>query len=168
MTGSVDTKFLKDIQKAGWSVVSATDTEVIGQCGNVNCQLRAKLTEGSFIPSTCEGRSHRVFEPQIFDLQSWIEVLRDRRQQLCLSIRDVEAVIGHATDSVAKYESQKSDKVPTVEFMFLWSQAVGLDFLARPTNLSNYAVRIISETRGQIPARTKRFSLEARRRGKLE
>ena len=91
-------------------------------------------------------------------------LLRDQREKLLLTIREVEEIAGIEGDLLAKVERDGSKKIPNVQTLSDWAGALGFEIVLRPIPLTSYAIRTIIETRDKTAARTNRMSLENRRR----
>jgi transcriptional regulator with XRE-family HTH domain len=93
---------------------------------------------------------------------AWHKFLQDRREQLGLSIRDMEAISGLADDHLAKIES--GVKIPNLETAIMLSQAAGIELFARYSPLRKLAKRTIIETRAQLQSRETMQKHHAERR----
>lgn len=160
----MDAKFLKDVEGAGWSIEAVDDDSVIGKCPSVGCQMRAKLDHGKRIPQVDPGCRRDILDRKVGSYDEVREILRERREGLGLTIREVEEIAGCAVDHMAKAEKDGPVKVPNVQLLVEWMQALGLELVVRPGELPAYTRRVIVETRDKLDSRRNRFRLEAERR----
>lgn len=161
----MDAKFLKDVQAKGWAVQAVTGDAVIAKCPSAGCLLHAKLEPGSPVPVVDPGCRRDPIDRQVSTYDEIREMLRERRETLLLTIREVEEIAGLEPDLLAKVERDGTKKIPNVQTLLDWSGSLGFEIVMRPIPLTAYAVRTIIETRDKTAARTKRMSLENRRRG---
>ena len=162
----MDQKFLKAVENAGWSIESVDADSVVGKCPSVGCQLRAKLAHDKPVPRVDPSCRRNVLDRKIESYDDVRELLRARREGLGLTIREVEEIAGAAVDHLAKAEKDDPSKLPNVQLLVEWLQALGLELVVRPGELPAYTRRVIVETRDKLDARRRRFRLEAQRRGK--
>lgn len=162
----MDPKFLKDVENAGWSIEAVDQDSVVGKCPSVGCQLRAKLEQGRYIPRVDPSCRRSVLDHKVSSYDEVRELLRQRREGLGLTIREVEEIAGAAVDHLAKAEKDDPSKVPNVQLLIEWLQSLGLELVVRPGEMPAYTRRVIAETRDKLEARRRRFRLEAQRRGK--
>lgn len=161
----MDPKFVKKVQTAGWHITSVTEDAVVGSCPSVGCGLKAKLEPGGIVPDVDPGcRRNRLDEP-VEDYDDIRRALRGRREDLGLTIREVEEIGGISVDFLAKFEKDDPSKTPNAQTLIEWAQALGYEIVLRPGQLTPYAVRTLCDTRDKYEARTRRFSIESRRRG---
>jgi transcriptional regulator with XRE-family HTH domain len=148
----VDTSFLRNVQNAGWIIQFVDDDKVLAKCPRAGCSLKAVLKDGDNVPETCAvGPS--LTEITIGCYDDARKFLRQRRDDLVLSIKDVEEVAGMTVDMLAKVEKDNPSKIPNFIFVLEWAQSLGYDLVLRPGNLPNYALRTIAESRGQMKRR---------------
>lgn len=162
----MDAKFLKQCEDAGWHIEAAGDDFVIGKCPSVGCGLRAKLEQGKAVPCADPGRRRDILDQKAEFYDDARMILRARREGLGLTIREVEEIAGAGVDHLAKAEKDDPTKIPNAQLLIEWAQALGFEVVLRPTELPAYTRRVICDTRDRLDARTKRFRLEAQRRGK--
>lgn len=159
----MDADFLKRLQAAGWHVESVTDEKVVARCRSPGCQLRMKMTERSpLFQSHAPGYG---LDYEVNEYEQVRELLRQRREQLGLTIADVEEICGLADGHLAKAEKDGPTRIPRFDVLATWAAGLGFSFVLRPIPLTPYANRIICESRDKLAARTQRFSVEQRRRG---
>lgn len=161
----MDAKFVKEVQAQGWSVQAVDDDAVIAKCPSAGCGLHAKLVYGQHIPAVDPGCRRNVLDQEV---ATWNDIrlkLREQREMLRLTIREVEEVAGIEPDLVAKVERDGSQKIPNVQTLMDWAGSLGFELVMRPIPMTGYAIRTIIETRDKLAARSKRMTLENRRRG---
>lgn len=155
-------EFLKQIQAAGWRLISADSDGATVKCPSHGCGLRARLAPGSSVPTVCQN-----VDATAIPVTSYTEirdVLREAREGYGLTIREVEEIAGVPVDHMAKAEKSDPTRTPNIQMFLEWAQALGFEVVLRPAPLGNYALRVISQTREKQPARKKRFALERKRR----
>jgi len=148
----MDQAFLREVQSKGWSIQSVTEELVVAPCPNSGCSVRVNLKSGVAIPAACragvEARSQVV---TVFDDARVF--LRSRREELRLTIRDVESISGMADDFLAKFEKEKPSKYPNVQTFVEWAQSLGFKVVLMPAEFPPLALRVIAETRHLIQSR---------------
>lgn len=152
----VSPEFLQKCQKAGWNIIAADEGAVFGACPRAGCGLRVKLQEGKEVPQT-EKPNPALAEVLVAKFDDARMAMRERREQLGLSIKDVEDIAGLAVDYLAKFERDNPSKIPNAETFIEWCQSLGFTVVLRPTGLPPYALRIISETRPLLGKRRHSF-----------
>lgn len=163
----MDVKFLREVQAKGWHVEAATETAVIAKCPSVGCNLRAKLACNAHIPEVDPNKSRGILDRKVEKYDDIREILRARREGLALTIREIEEISGIAVDHLAKMEKDDFRKQPNAQTLIEWAQALGFELVLRPIDMPIYALRTICDTRDKLASRSKRFSLENRRRGSV-
>lgn len=161
----MDIKFVKDVEVAGWSVQAVTDDAVIAKCPSAGCGLHAQLKLGCAIPAVDPGGRRDPIDRKVEKYDDIRLLLREKREKFLLSIREVEEIAGLETDLLAKVERDGTKKIPNVQTLIDWCGSLGFELVLRPVPLTAYAVRTIVETRDKTAARTKRMTIENRRRG---
>lgn len=161
----MDPKFIKFCQDKGWHIEAVTESAVVGKCPSAGCQMRAKLEQGGHVPAVDPGCRRPAADRKVASYDDVREILRERRTSLLLNIPEVEEIAGLANSHLAKAEKNSPTRIPNMQIMIEWAQALGYEFVLRPIELTPYAVRTICETRDKAAPRTKRFTLEQRRRG---
>lgn len=162
----MDPKFLKEVEQNGWRIEKVTDQFVIGRCPSVGCALRAKLDKNASIPPVDPGARRNRTDITIDGYDALRVALRSRREEICLTIKELEEIAGAATDHLAKAEKDQPTRIPNAMLLLEWIQALGYEVVLRPGELPAYTRRVICDTRNKYASRTRRFSLEQRRRGK--
>lgn len=160
----MNTNFLKAIQRAGWSLVSVTDDAAVAKCPAHGCGLRAKLAEGTHVPQVDANLHRSRLDMPVSGFDQLRLLLRDRREELGLSIHEVEEVAGIAVDFLAKFEKDDPSKLPNFQTAVEWMQALGYEVILRPTEMTPYALRTICDTRAKLGSRQKRHEIDKRRR----
>lgn len=163
----VDLKFLRAVQKAGWQVQAADGDRCIARCPSPGCAVRVSLAPGKTLPE----RSSPSFaiERPIEGFEDARAFLRDRREDLLLTIREVEEIAGMSVDFLAKFEREDwatagTVRQPNVQTFVEWAQALGYRVVLVPSELPPYALRMIEQTRARAASRLKRQHLERARR----
>lgn len=156
MTTKVTPEFMARCQKAGWVVLAADESTVIGGCPRSGCGLRVKLQEGKEVPQT-EKTNPALAEVIVEQFDDARVAMRDVRERLGLSIKDVEDAAGLAVDYLAKFEKDDVVKIPNAQTFLEWIQALGYTVVLRPTGLPPYTLRIIAQTRAGLGRRKQSF-----------
>lgn len=159
----MDQSFLKDVQLRGWPIERVNLDDVVVGCPNDGCSVKVRLKNGSKIPDPCNtGAKLRYQVVNVFDDARTF--LRSRREELRLTIRDVESISGMADDFLAKFEKENPSKYPNVQTFVEWAQSLGYQVVLTPADFSSLALRVIAETRHLIPARDQMTSQHRARR----
>jgi transcriptional regulator with XRE-family HTH domain len=149
--------FLRELQRRGWLIESATEDGCVARCPEPGCLVRTQLREGSSIPQRFS-----------VDNEGWIvltsgahavEVLRHRRQQLRLSIAETEECAGLTADHIAKAETGRQFNLDTA---CMWFPAIGYDLVLVPRPLPAITLRVLAETRAKADSRGRRFERAGR------
>ena len=114
--------FLKDVQAAGWMIRKVTQTAAIVSCPNPGCALNVNLELGRSIPKVNMPCS--IGSP-IADFDDIRCRLRERRQELGFSIKDVEEIGGIAHDHLSKFEKDDPYRIPNMQTIIDWANALG-------------------------------------------
>lgn len=163
----MDPKFIKSVQASGWHIEAVTDNSVIAKCPSVGCNLRAELKLGGYVPDVDPNQNRDLIDRKVETYDDIRVLLRERRENLLLSIREVEEIAGLETDHLAKIERNDHNKIPNVQTLLEWSESLGFEIVLRPRPMTSYALRTICDTRDRAASRSKRMKLEnTRRRGK--
>ena len=160
-----DKRFLREVQNAGWNIEAVTENACIGRCPTLGCSMRALMTEGKQIPQRVVPGSPSLD----IVVESWDQlkvILKDRREELGLSIREVEEVTGIADDHIAKMEPKNASRQPNVDTLKHWTGGIGYEVVLRPVALPPVTLAMIEETRPKYTDRRKRFALERQRDGR--
>jgi transcriptional regulator with XRE-family HTH domain len=107
--------------------------------------MRAHLKEGTSIPA----RVVESFMPFITlrDMAHMIDVGRQRRHQLGLSIVEVEDCAGLTADHIAKAETGRPVNIDTA---ISWLGALGYEIVLRPVDLPAITLRFVAAKRGAL------------------
>lgn len=138
---------LKNIQRNGWIIESVDDEGTFCRCPSFGCNLRVKIKHGTNVRSCDPGLTRNPTEVQIGSYEDLRMFLRKRREQLLLTIPEVEEIAGLTAYHIAKAEKDNPSRLPELGTIILWSQALGYDVVLRPTQLSTMTLRFIDETR---------------------
>ena len=160
----MDAKFVKDVQAKGWSVQSVSTDAVVAKCPSAGCNLYAELRYNGFVPTIDPGCRRDPMDIQVATYDDIRRQLRAARESLLLTIREVEEIAGLEPDLLAKVERDGTKKIPNVQTLSDWAGSLGFEIVLRPIPLTAYALRTIIETRDKMAARSKRMTLENRRR----
>lgn len=163
----VDQDFLRKVQRCGWQLHRVDQAEVVGKCPVAGCGLKVKVDAGGFVPS-CHRADPALTDIPIESFDDLRHVLRARREDLALTITEVEEVAGLTVDYLAKFEKDDPSKIPNMQATLEWLQALGYQMVIRPAQLTPYALRVLVETREKAPARHRRFELERERRSQRQ
>lgn len=160
----MDAKFLKDVQAKGWAIQSVSTEGAIAKCPSAGCNLYAELKYGAHVPAVDPGCRRDPIDIQVATYDEIRRQLRAARESLLLTIREVEEISGIASDHLAKVEKDLNPRMPPAQMLFEWAGALGFEIVLRPAPLPSLAIRTIMDTRDKTAARTKRTTLEGRRR----
>jgi transcriptional regulator with XRE-family HTH domain len=152
---------LKRAQRAGWIIEGVDEDGMLCRCPSHGCGLRVKMKFGGPI-QTCDPGLNR--DPRSVPIGSYEDVrvlLRERREDLLLSIPELEEIAGLTKDHIAKAEKENPTRTPGFDLLSVWAQALGYEFVLRPAQLSPLSLRTIVETRQY---RGRRLLERARRR----
>lgn len=153
----VTPEFLREVQGGGWLIITADSETVYAGCPRQGCGLQIKLKPGATVPASCRANPD-LAEVVIEGFDDARRAMRARREQLGLSIRNVEEAAGLADDYLAKFEKDDPAKIPNAQSFIEWIQSLGHELVLRPKGLPPYTMRIISETRDQLRARRQVFN----------
>ena len=153
--------FLKAVQAAGWTIESADGSVCIVTCPTPGCGMRARFRQDGAVPQR-DVPFLRYDEP-VTTFSEAQEVLRRRRQNLGLTIPEVEDIAGMAGDHLAKFERVDYSRPPGIEIFLEWCGALGMEVVLRHGDLPPVALRVIADTRSRAKARQRRFELERQR-----
>lgn len=160
---TIDPEFLRDVQRKGWLIRSVTETTVIGGCPRAGCNLSVNLRPDKSVPETCR-RGPDMAEVSLSSFDEARVALRDRRDELGLTIREVEEISGATTDHLAKAEKDGPSRNLNTQSFIEWANALGYEVVLRPMDLPTKALRYISFTRAYFERRKRRLPIFAQRR----
>lgn len=155
---SITPEFLAAIQKAGWRIVSADETCVTCMCGNPGCSLRVKLEPTRPIPMGFDKRAV-IGWTKVTDIDELRQALRKRREDLALTIPEVEADAGLIESHLNKIEKDYPSKIPNVITLMWLMRCLGLAMYIAPHELPHPVLRTISSTRAKIAYRRLRVKI---------
>jgi transcriptional regulator with XRE-family HTH domain len=159
----MDADFLKAVQRASWLIMAADEDHVIARCPRAGCTLTVKLRPGGVIPQTCKSEPD-LAETVVRSFEDARLFLRARREDLCLSIRDIEEIAGVATDHLAKWEKDANLRIPNTGIFLEWAASLGYEVVLRPVALPPVALRAIIDTRPLLRRRAARNQIYRRKR----
>lgn len=166
MTKGVDRKFLRDVQDEGWHVEQVGTEEVIARCPREGCGMRAKLSSAAPVPSIDHDWTGRGYFDQVSFYAEWQNVLRGRREELGLTLHELEDVLGVATDYLAKAEKPSPAKIPNLQTALDWASALGLRVVIVPGPIQEAsALQAVVDTRPKLKRRRGRVRIDRARRG---
>ena len=151
---SVDPKFLRDVQQAGWVVKAAGEDAVTAACPRAGCSLLVNLRPGMRIPETCR-RGPDIAEITVDGYEHFIRVMMDQQYLLGLSTSDVEQVMGCADDHWAKVRQANPQRKFGFDDLMALAGSLGYAIVLRRTDLPPVTLRRIAETRSQVSRRRK-------------
>lgn len=152
---------LKSIQQRGWTIVAVDREGCTVKCPTRGCQMRARFKKDGAVPNrdvpTYSG------DQVVKSFDDVREAMKARRQELGLTIAEVEHISGISADYLAKFEKTEHLRRPGVGTMIDWATALGVDVVMRLGELPPVTLRWISDTRPKIEARRRRFGIERKR-----
>jgi hypothetical protein len=152
---SIDPEFLAAIQKAGWRIVHVDATAAFCACRREGCGLTVKLQQGSSFPDTSRPGPD-LAEQIVGSFDDARRFLRQKREHLALTIPDVEAGAGIATDFLAKFEKDDPVKIPNAQTFIEWASSLGFQVVLRPGDIPRNMLRLIADTRDGVKRRRQR------------
>ena len=161
---TIDPKFLKDAQAAGWIIHSADKDKLMAMCPKAGCGLTLWLKPGRPIPDACK-RGPEIREHVVEGFESARKFLRARRDDLALTIKEVEEACGIPNDFAAKFEKDNPSKIPNAETFIEWAQGMGYEVVLRYKGMPPLMLRYIADSRDRVAARRKMQPHHQRRRG---
>lgn len=165
----MDPKFLRDVQDKGWWIEAVTQKTCLASCPVPGCGMMTQLRQGARVPPRAPGSDNT--EVQVTDYEAVRVLLRERREQMGLSIREVEEDAGMAVDFLAKFERDTWNRAGTIRLPNLatfieWAQVLGFEVYIRKGPMPPKVLRTIAQTREVADARKRQIS-EAQRRREL-
>jgi transcriptional regulator with XRE-family HTH domain len=157
-------KDLKKVQDAGWLIIASDDGGVLARCPSHGCGLKVRIPYGTNVQSCDPGLSRSPTDMPVGSFEDLRLFLQSRREELGLSISEIESISGLSVDHVAKAEKENPARLPNVDTVIYWANALGFEVVLRPAELSAMALRIIAETRPLQPRRRKLYQRAAHRR----
>ena len=160
----MDTKFLKEVQKNGWVIKEVTESYVFVTCSSGGCSLRLQLAPAKGVPSLMPSCDSTSCDRPVANFDDVRRVLRPRREELALTIHEVEDSAGITVDFVAKFEKDNPSKYPNFQTTIEWAKSLGYEFVLRPTDLPPKTLLMISTSRDKAATRRKMSETLNRRR----
>lgn len=148
----MDPHFLRNVQKAGWQIMSADTISATVACPRAGCSLKVRLKDGAKIPQACIAAPD-LSEVTITTYNDARVFLHGRRVSLGLTIKELEEVAGVTVDHLAKAEKSNPSRHPNMEIMIEWATALGYEIVLRPAQMPSMALRYIADSRPQAAAR---------------
>ncbi len=158
----MDQKFLKDIQSNGWVIEAVEEGSCIARCPSPGCGMRARIKSSGAVPPRLNDQVELDFNATSFNAARGF--LRGRREELRLSIAEVEEAAGLTKDHLAKMERDDDLRIPNLETFITWANTLGFELVLRPAELPPVTMRMICDTRSLTARRGRRFMVERDRR----
>lgn len=158
----VNQDFLKALQIAGWIIKTVDEERAVVSCPRAGCGLDLAYRPGAKIHQACE--DSRIGAQRVDSFSHLAKVLRERREDLCLSIKDVEEICGMAEDYLAKFEKDNPARVPPFNTIRDWAEGLGFSIWIMPENMPALALRLISSNRDKVAMRKRHFKVYRQRR----
>lgn len=160
----MDQGFLRDVQKAGWLINAVDETVVRVSCPRHGCNLKVNLRKGKNIPVACSPQPEKQYIE--IDGTDAIRLLyRLIREELGLTIKEVEEMAGASVDYFAKAEKNNPSKFPNFQSTLEWGKSLGVRILAERGPLPAMSLRYLADSRKQVAARLK---MQAHHRARRE
>lgn len=160
-------EFLKEVQRQGWAIEQVKEDRIIAKCPAAGCAVRATLKLDRTVPAVDPTTDRDRRDVVIDSFDALREVLRERRNDLALNIRETEEITGMAVDHLAKIEKPEPSRLPNFQIMLELAQALGYEMVLRPAPLPPFSVRVISDTRSKFETRQRRLTRTESRRRKI-
>lgn len=160
----IDMNFIRLLQSRGWQVVEVGEDSCRVRCRATGCGLMAVLKSSGHVPQVDPQKNRNVLDIDVRNYDDLLNALRQRRQDLKLSIREIEAACGLADDHLAKIEKPGSVKIPNAQIAIDLCNTLGFDVVLRPSDLPRPTIQKILETRELIESRARRNEQENDRR----
>lgn len=160
---AIDPEFLRDVQRRGWLIMGADEARVLGACPRDGCSVKVSLSPERTVPETCKANPS-LTDAVVESYDAARLFLRERRECLALTIREVEEIAGLTADHLAKVEIDDAARVPGIETFLVWAQALGIEVVLRPAKLPPYALRVLADTRDKLQMRRDKFRIWRARR----
>ena len=160
----MDPKFLREVQAANWIIMAADGEKLMARCPRAGCTMSVNLKPGGVIPQTCRAGAD-LTERVVGSFEEARLALRERRENLALTIADVEQAAGLADYHIAKSEKDDPSKIPNIETFLNWAGALGFEVVLKPAPLPLLTLRLLAETRHRVGRRVQRNEISRSRRG---
>lgn len=159
-----DAKFFRAIEARGWMIEAADkDSSCIARCKSPGCSMRLRIKPGGIIPQR-QVDQRLGLDETLEGYDDARDVLRRRREQLGLSIAEVEAAAGIAQDHMLKFERDDPTRLPNIATYIIWANTLGYEVVLRPSTLPPITCRLIEETRDRYESRKRRAELLRQKR----
>lgn len=143
---SISAEFMREVQSAGWNIVAVTTDAITAGCPRSGCNLRHKIRKGGTVPAVCR-TDPPLADVAVTSFDDARIAMRERREQLWLTIKEVEDAAGLADDYLAKFEKDDPSKIPNAQAFIEWVQSLGFEMVLRPSTLPPRTMRLIEQTR---------------------
>ena len=163
MARSVDREFLAKVQAAGLMVRRVEEKHLVAQCQVQGCGMLMKLSILDQVPD--HGRDFR--RANSWDVPTYDDmrkILRRRREEISLTIAEVEDIVGFANDHLAKIENDRATRIPNAMTLFDWIHALGFQVALVPGEMPATTLQTIADTRDSIPIRERSAKASKRKR----
>ena len=141
-----DQAFLRDVQAAGWIIKAVDEGQVIARCPRDGCPMLAALKPGGTIPNVCRSAPSLMTVP-VDTYAAGRQFLRARREELGLSIAELEECIGLTKDHLAKMEPDDPQRIPNIMTFIEWAQGLGFRVQLQHDGLPPVTLRTVAQTR---------------------
>lgn len=160
----MEPKFIQLVQAKGWIIRGASKDHVLAACPRRGCGLKVQMVPGRKIPEACRDDA-KLDEVEVRTFDDARLFLRERREDLAVTIRETEEVAGIAGDFLAKFEKDDPSKIPNAQTFIEWAQSLGYVVTLRPASLSAYMIQVIARTRHRLGARMRQTMHHRSKRG---
>jgi len=144
---------IKEAQRKGWVVIGVETGSIFLRCPSYGCGLKCKVLNGEPIPSVDPMLSRNPVDMQVGSFADMQSALRERREELCLSISEVEDAAGLAHGHIGKAEKDNPSREPQIGIILEWAQALGFEVVLRRADLPPLTQRLIEGSRGRAEIR---------------
>ena len=151
----ITVQLMRLVETLGWSIRRADADSIAVACRSPGCGAMMRVKHDGPIPARCNGAVPSM-DLRVESYDQFCRALRDRREDLSLSISDVEECAGMAADHLAKAEKDNPSRIPSLPILVDWAAALGYDLVLRPTTMPAITLRTIEQTRGLHPQRQRR------------
>lgn len=155
---SITPEFLAAIQNAGWKITAVDSSGAIAKCGNPGCSLQIRLEPNRQVPPAWDERQITAWT-KVTDIDGLRQALRKRREDLALTIPEVEAEAGLVESHLNKIEKDFPSKIPNIQTMLWLLRALGLSIYLAPDEFPKPVLRALATTRDKIDYRRLRVRI---------
>lgn len=145
---------LEDVQRKGWQIGAVQEDCVLALCKRPGCGVKLMIQPGTPVPNV-EAPSAYVREFVMKSFHHMRKLLRQRREELNLTIQDVEEIAGFATAHLAKFERDGVKIAPNMTTVLTWCDVLGFEVILRPKQMPPQTLGVIAETRWLVRRRQK-------------